>query len=98
MIRHLIIFNMPDLTLDKLNQQLAFLGYLPLQEDHTLVSGEKLDWLLIHFIRNYEKKAKILPSEICAEWFQESCRTLDYFFMKEGKPHLRFMHFKALDL
>lgn len=98
MIRHLIILNMPELTLEKINRQLDFLGYLPLCEEHTLVSGEHLDWLLIQLIEKYEKNRSVMPPEICSDWFQDACRTLDYFFYKEGHPHLRFMYFKALDL
>lgn len=98
MLRHLIILNMPELTLEKINYQLKFLGYLPLCEEHTLVSGEHLDWLIIHLIEKYEINRSVMPTEICSDWFQDACRTLDYFFYKEGRPHLRFMHFKALDL
>lgn len=98
LIRHLIIMGIAELTLDKLNEQLQFFGYLPLEETHTMVRGERLDWLLIHLIRMYEK---VREEKGCADaclWFQKACRTLDSIFKREGFIKLRFMHFKALDL
>lgn len=98
MIRHLLIFNVPDITLEQLNNQLESLGYLKLTENHTLTTGEPLDNLIINLIRKYEILRPLLSTEMAASWFQEACRTLDYYFIKENYPHLRFMHFKALDL
>ena len=98
MLRHLIIFDLPELTLEKINEQLSLLGYLPLCEEHTLVSGEHLDWLLIRLIRMYEEICTQETPETCLAWFQNACRTLDRFFIDSEKPRLRFMYFKALDL
>lgn len=96
--RHLLILGMPDITLGKLNEQLHFFGYLPLSEDHTMVQGERLDWLLIQLLTRYEDLLKIKDQQTCLLWFQKVCRTLDLFFMREGLLRMRFMHFKALDL
>lgn len=32
------------------------------------------------------------------KWLQKMCRRLDAFFAEQGKPRMRFMHFKALEL
>lgn len=98
MIRHLIIFNLPDLTLEKLNEQLTFFGYLPLCEDHTMTGGEHLDWLLIHLLHMYEKVCRDKDEVERLAWFREICHILDRFFAESGKPRMRFMYFKSLDL
>lgn len=98
MLRHLIIFNLPQLTLDIINQQLAFLGYLPLCEEHTMAGAERLDWLLIRIIQLYEALCDKTDEEKSLAWFQKTCRVLDRFFVEEKEPKMRFMHFKALDL
>lgn len=98
MIRHLIILNMPDLTLEQLNQMLSFFGYLPLTEEHSMVHGERLDWLLIQLFGLYETQCASLSPEEKLDWFQHACQTLDAHFIRTHHPSLRFMHFKALDL
>lgn len=98
MLRHLILLNLPDLTLSEMNRQLKFLGYLPLCEEHTMAGGERLDWLLIRLIQLYEEISKKEDPEECVVWFQEACRTLDQIFQEENKPRMRFMHFKSLDV
>lgn len=96
MLRHLIIFGLPELTLKKLNEQLVLFGYLPLHEEHTLVTGERLDYLLIHLFEIYESFRNSMEAEQCLNWFQEACRMLDRFFIIEQNPRLEFMYFKAL--
>lgn len=98
MVRHLLIFGLPDLTLEKMNQLLTFFGYLPLTEDHTLTCGEHLDWLLIHLFELYGKECERLSSGDRLDWFQEASRILDAYFTENNHPHLRFMYFKALNL
>lgn len=100
MIRHLLILGLPDMTLEKMNEQLAFFGYLPLQEDHTLTGGEYLDWLLIQLLKKYEaiRIENIGEDDKSVSWFQKACRILDKYFVEMNKPRLRFMFFKALDL
>lgn len=98
MLRHLIILGLPSLTLAKLNEQLTTFGYLPLCEDHTLVTGEHLDWLLIHLFEFYEELLKTKSPDECLSWFQGACRTLDWFFIQSQNPRLQFMYFKALNL
>lgn len=98
LIRHLLILGMPDVTLKKMNRQLRFFGYLPLEEEHTMARGERLDWLLIRLFQMYEEKRRETDDVRAGIWFREACRTLDEVFKKEGCSRLRFMHFKALDL
>ncbi len=97
-IRHLLIMGLPRLDLDRLNSQLQFFGYLALDERHTMVRGERLDWLLVQLMRMYEEVREAKGCEEACLWFQKACRTLDSIFKKEGYSKLRFMHFKALDL
>lgn len=98
MLRHLIIFDLPNLTLEKLNRQLEFFGYLPLCEEHTMTGGERLDWLLIRLIKLYEEACAGKEEKECLAWFREACRILDRFFVESGKQRMRFMYFKSLDL
>lgn len=97
-IRHLLILGLPDLTRKKLSGQLEFFGYCGLDEDHTMVRGDRLDWLLIQIFDRYEELLGRKDREVCLKWFQEACRTLDRVFWEEGYPRLRFMHFKALKM
>ena len=76
----------------------ALIRYLPLEEEHTMARGERLDWLLIRLIQMYEEKRRETDDVCAGIWFREACRTLDEVFKKEGCSRLRFMHFKALDL
>lgn len=104
-IRHLFLLNMPDLTLERINRQLEALGYLRLREEHTLKTGEHLDWLLIRLLKLYEEvrqtgsspQGKPLSHNECCQWMQECCRLLDQIWKEADRPHLRFMYFKALD-
>lgn len=100
MIRHLLLLGLPDMTLEKMNEQLIFFGYLPLREDHTLTGGEYLDWLLIQLLKKYEEIRLQNPAddEESVSWFRKVCRIMDEYFVKMNKPRLRFMYFKALDL
>lgn len=97
-IRHLLILGLPDLTLEKLNEQLRFFGYLALTDKHTMVRGERLDWLLIRIFEMYEELLKRKDKQDCLRWFQGACRKLDLVFREEGYPRLRFMYFKALKI
>ena len=96
MIRHLIILGVPYINKTLIDQYLEALGYLPLCEDHTLVSGERLDWILIRLLELYEECCTGMEPEQCTEWFQKSCRILDSFFEQAEKKNLRFMYYKAL--
>lgn len=96
MIRHLIVLGMPFISKEIISRWLENLGYLALCEDHTLVSGEYLDWLLIRFLEFYEERCRGKEPEQCIQWFQEGCRVLDTYFEKNGESNLRFMYYKAL--
>ena len=96
MIRHLLILGMPFINRKLMDERLMALGYLPLQEDHTLISGEYMDWLLIRLLNLYDECCTGQEPERCSRWFQSACRTLDQYFEEKGKTNLRFMYFKAL--
>lgn len=96
MIRHLIILGMPALSLEWMNRQLRSFGYLELQEQHTLRSGERLDWLLIRLLDRYESFQEGHTAQECSQWLQKKCGLLDACFAAEGKNRLRFMYFKSL--
>ena len=96
MIRHLILLGKANLSLDWINQMLVLLEYRPLHEDHTLVTGEHLDWLLIRLIQLYEEYKMNHSPEDSLHWFRESCCILDHYFAEKQKNHLRFLYFKSL--
>lgn len=97
MLRHLLTMRLPAYTLTQLNKDLSFLGYLPLDEEHTLIHGERMDWLIIHFLELYKKTCAHKTHEKQMKWFQEASRILDAYLKDTGHHRLRFMHFKALD-
>ncbi len=97
MIRHLFILCMPDIRLDFINQMLSAFGYLPLQEAHTLRTGERLDLLLIRLLQWYEKAARHKSPKERRLWMQLRLQALDEVFARQNIRHLRFMLFKALE-
>ena len=98
MIRHLIILGAPDITLEWMNTQLDFFGFLPLCREHTMAGGEYLDRLLICLLQEYEKVYERTGRENSLEWLREICRILDGFYKKRNCPHMRFMYFKSMEL
>ena len=98
MLRHLLLLNAPDLSVEKISGQLAFFGYLPLDKNHTLTGGEYLDRLVLSLLELYEGIYDPEKPAAGLLWFQEACRTLDEYFAERNCPKMRFMHFKALEL
>lgn len=96
MLRHLILLGMPYLSRELLDKRFKGLGYAPLQEEHTLTDGGRLDGLLIRLLELYDQNCTGKEPEECMLWFQKSCRELDRYFTEHGKKNLRFMYFKAL--
>lgn len=96
MMRHLLILGMPNVSLESFNRQLTTLGYLPLTEDHTLRSGERLDWLLIQFLRAFDAQKDAMSEAECIHWAADRLCILHEYFTKQGKSGLRFLYFKAL--
>ena len=98
MLRYLIILNGPAICLESVNEQLDLLGYLPLGREHTMTGGERLDALVIRLLESYREIYDPLCPGDSHAWLQKMCRRLDAFFAEQGKPRMRFMHFKALEL
>lgn len=98
MIRHLLILGLPEITLEQLNRQLQFYGYLPLTSEHTSLNGAYLDYLIIQLMEMYETLCSSYSPAEKTLWFQRACRILDKQFIQADTPELRFMHFKSLDL
>ncbi len=96
MIRHLFILGMPDLSLDFMNGMLEKLGYLPLGQEHTLRTGERLDLLLIRLLSWYEAVREEQGTKRSMLWMQKGLRTLDELLNKKGMHRQRFMFFKTL--
>ena len=97
MIRHLFILGMPNLSLEFINEMLRNLGYLPLQPEHTLRTGERLDLLLIQLLLWYEAVRRERGVKEGNQWMQRGLRTLDELLEQKGLKHQRFMFFKALE-
>lgn len=96
MIRHLIILGMPFISKEIIDQRLVQFGYLPLTEEHSLVGGERLDWMIIRLLELYEAECRGEEPLHCCRWFQEACRILDKYFIQAGVENLRLMYFKSL--
>lgn len=73
------------------------LGYLPLREDHTLRTGEKLDLLLIRLLRRYEERKGSTDMGENMQWMQENLQSLDRLLDEHGAHRQWFMLFKALE-
>ncbi|MDE6621348.1 MAG: hypothetical protein K2K74_12845 [Lachnospiraceae bacterium] len=58
MLRHLLLLGMPFISHQVLNDGLMNLGYLPLTEGHTMITGEYLDVLLLFFLSLYEESCR----------------------------------------
>ncbi len=97
MIRHIFILGQPYLSREVVSQYLKDFGFLPLQEEHTTVSGEKLDLLVIRFLTLYEHTCTGQSPEDCSQWLQEAYRYLDGQLTKRNLQKLRFLYFKALE-
>ena len=97
MIRHLILLDMPELSLETIQEQLIFFGYLPLKAQHTLTDGAYCDRIVIEMIRSYERLCTSGSKEKAEKWFRSCYQKLDLFFAQEGKPAYRFLYFKALE-
>lgn len=98
MLRHLVVLSVPYISRRRLDYWLRELGYLGLDENHTQLGagGVYLDWMLIRFLELYEESCAGKAPEECKQWFQESCRILDEYFVERHEEGLRFMYFKAL--
>lgn len=96
MIRHLILLGRNRLSLPWLNEQLQLLGYLPLQEWHTLRTGENMDCLLLRLLAWYDSLPDQTDFSKKEAGLHEVLRALDTHLEASGQDRLRFMYFKAL--
>ncbi len=97
-LRHLILLGMPDISLDWLNQSLSALGYLPLEETHTLRTGERLDAILIRLMELYDSVREEMTPDEARLWMQQCCRTLDRTFIQAGKKKSALYVFQSARL
>lgn len=96
MLRHLVLFLMPECTLGRVQDCLKQLGYLPLTEDHSLSTGELLDPLIFLLLRYYEEFLQSDGAAKAYDWFLETYRMLDRLFIRIDMNKFRFLHFRAL--
>ncbi len=96
MIRHLFLFGEPYLSCSFVSGLLKELGYISLEEEHTTVSGDRLDLLVIGFLELYEKNCEGMEPEECSRWLREAYRYLDRFLTEHNQNGLRFLYFKTL--
>lgn len=97
MIRHLFLFEEPYLSRSHVSGLLKELGYMELEEEHTTVTGDRLDRLVIGFLELYDKSCEGLEPEECSRWLREAYRHLDRFLITHNQNGLRFLYFKTLD-
>lgn len=98
MIRHLIILGGDRVSPEWLSSHLCELGYLPLQEHHTLRTGECMDALLLQILREYQKfqSGRERSRTEKKEWLRQNLSLLDHIFVQTGQQNMRFMYFKTL--
>ncbi|MDE5696139.1 MAG: hypothetical protein K2I96_01815 [Lachnospiraceae bacterium] len=98
MIRHLIILGGDQVSPEWLSSCLHELGYLPLQDSHTLKTGEHLDRLLLQILEEYQT-FQMENNRTCEEkkqWLRQNLSLLDHILVQTGQKNLRFMYFKTL--
>lgn len=98
MLRHLILLNLPELTVNGLSEDLQLFGYLPLNAEHTLTGGERLDRLVIESVRFYEIIREKYGSAKASVWFLKVWQELDAYFISKKKSGFRLFYFKSLGL
>ncbi len=95
-LRHLFLFGEPYLSRERVSKLLETLGYFPLDKEHTTVTGDRLDRLVIGFLELYEKQCAGLEPEECSSWLREAYRYLDLCLIAQSQNGLRFLYFKTL--
>lgn len=95
-LRHLLIMSAPFLSVRVINERLDLLGYLPLSEGHESRSGERVDLLILGFLKHYETECGGASPEQCMAWLRHTYQMMDEELVSSGHPELRFLHFKAL--
>lgn len=96
LLRHLILLSLPDLTLEKLQEDLAFFGYLPLTPKHTLTGGEALDKLVLETLDIHRLISRKYDPNTAMNWFRRCWQELDFRFAAQGKTGFRLFYFKSL--
>lgn len=98
MIRHLIIMGGEQISTEWLSSRLQELGYLPLQDSHTLKTGEHLDRLILQILKEYRtfQAENDRTSEEKKRWLRQNLSHLDRILVQTGHKNLRFMYFKTL--
>lgn len=98
MIRHLIILGQEQISPEWISSYLFKFGYLPLQEQHTLRTGERMDWLILQILREYKtfQAEQVRTSTEKNQWLRQNLSQLDYILAENGQENLRFMYFKTL--
>ncbi|MCD7818149.1 MAG: NB-ARC domain-containing protein, partial [Lachnospiraceae bacterium] len=95
-IRHLFLLTQPFTSRKRLDELLCELGYLPLNQEHTTVTGDHLDSLIIDFLSLYEERCSGSGYKTCSRWLIDAYRYLDRYLNEQGEKTLRFLYFKAL--
>lgn len=98
MIRHLFLFLNPFISRQILDERLQAFGYLPLKEDHSMVTGERLDLLLIRLLAYYERSCQGRGPEECRRWLESVLAETDRLLADNGQERMRFMKYKGLRL
>lgn len=96
MLRHILLMSIPFINKQVFDDYLSAFGYLPLQENHTLTTGERLDYLLIQFLTLYEESCTGMDPESCINWLTEALIYIDFYMYAQKMPNLRPIYFKAL--
>ncbi|MCD8366649.1 MAG: hypothetical protein LUC48_01280 [Clostridiales bacterium] len=96
MIRHLFLLTKPFISRKRMDELLCRFGYLPLTEEHTTVTGDRLDRLIIGFLALYEEQCSGGDLRECSQWLIEAYRYLDACLEGTGEKSLRFLYFKGL--
>lgn len=96
MLRHILLMCIPFISKQVIDSYLTAFGYLPLQEDHTLTTGERLDYMLIYFLELYEESCTGMDPEDCEKWLTKALVYIDSYMYAKKIANLRPIYFKAL--
>lgn len=96
MLRYLFLFYGADVSRARLDHGLTYLGYLKLDASHALPGGERLDFLILALLEQYERECAQSDMIQRQQWLYIHCQALDQELQVLNQQNLRFLYFKGL--
>lgn len=98
MIRHIIVMCRPFISREIIDKYLIGFGYAPLKPEHTLISGERFDYMIINIMELYSRECTGLSYSDCMRWLNEAFLYIDEVLVQRKNNSLRPIYYKALEI